>query len=199
MLPRVLPSASSSHILFWGCIVFHPGCPPCSGRCICTMASLAVMYSGSASVLVHTAHRPVGGGVSAAAFPEWGLQGPCVHACTVVRPSQAHLPGGTPAAQDTGPDHPLVPPLPWQIPKRLYKALSLLKKEFELSKLQQRLGREVSGRDTQRVQTENGQSWAAGSSGPYQPGRFSGRFLSLYVREKFPIIPSLGKAVGLAW
>uniref|UniRef100_A0A2K5QKG5 Lon protease homolog n=1 Tax=Cebus imitator TaxID=2715852 RepID=A0A2K5QKG5_CEBIM len=29
------------------------------------------------------------------------------------------------------------------IPKRLYKALSLLKKEFELSKLQQRLGREV--------------------------------------------------------
>uniref|UniRef100_G1RTP9 endopeptidase La n=1 Tax=Nomascus leucogenys TaxID=61853 RepID=G1RTP9_NOMLE len=30
-----------------------------------------------------------------------------------------------------------------QIPKRLYKALSLLKKEFELSKLQQRLGREV--------------------------------------------------------
>lgn len=32
----------------------------------------------------------------------------------------------------------------WQIPKRLYKALSLLKKEFELSKLQQRLGREVS-------------------------------------------------------
>ena len=33
----------------------------------------------------------------------------------------------------------------WQIPKRLYKALSLLKKEFELSKLQQRLGREVSG------------------------------------------------------
>lgn len=31
-----------------------------------------------------------------------------------------------------------------QIPKRLYKALSLLKKEFELSKLQQRLGREVS-------------------------------------------------------
>ena len=34
--------------------------------------------------------------------------------------------------------------LSWQIPKRLYKALSLLKKEFELSKLQQRLGREVS-------------------------------------------------------
>jgi hypothetical protein len=34
-------------------------------------------------------------------------------------------------------------PLSWQIPKRLYKALSLLKKEFELSKLQQRLGREV--------------------------------------------------------
>lgn len=33
--------------------------------------------------------------------------------------------------------------LSWQIPKRLYKALSLLKKEFELSKLQQRLGREV--------------------------------------------------------
>ncbi|XP_026311399.1 lon protease homolog, mitochondrial [Piliocolobus tephrosceles] len=32
------------------------------------------------------------------------------------------------------------------IPKRLYKALSLLKKEFELSKLQQRLGREVSPR-----------------------------------------------------
>lgn len=31
-----------------------------------------------------------------------------------------------------------------QIPKRLYKALSLLKKEYELSKLQQRLGREVS-------------------------------------------------------
>ncbi|XP_060088732.1 lon protease homolog, mitochondrial [Heteronotia binoei] len=30
-----------------------------------------------------------------------------------------------------------------QIPKRLYKALSLLKKEYELSKLQQRLGREV--------------------------------------------------------
>uniref|UniRef100_A0A3Q2YTH6 Lon protease homolog, mitochondrial n=1 Tax=Hippocampus comes TaxID=109280 RepID=A0A3Q2YTH6_HIPCM len=30
-----------------------------------------------------------------------------------------------------------------KIPKRLYKALSLLKKEFELSKLQQRLGREV--------------------------------------------------------
>uniref|UniRef100_A0AAQ6AHQ2 Lon protease homolog, mitochondrial n=1 Tax=Amphiprion ocellaris TaxID=80972 RepID=A0AAQ6AHQ2_AMPOC len=29
------------------------------------------------------------------------------------------------------------------IPKRLYKALSLLKKEYELSKLQQRLGREV--------------------------------------------------------
>ncbi|XP_040181658.1 lon protease homolog, mitochondrial [Rana temporaria] len=29
------------------------------------------------------------------------------------------------------------------IPKRLYKSLSLLKKEFELSKLQQRLGREV--------------------------------------------------------
>ncbi|XP_058393887.1 lon protease homolog, mitochondrial [Diceros bicornis minor] len=29
------------------------------------------------------------------------------------------------------------------IPRRLYKALSLLKKEFELSKLQQRLGREV--------------------------------------------------------
>ncbi|KAJ1059817.1 hypothetical protein K5549_004255 [Capra hircus] len=35
-------------------------------------------------------------------------------------------------------------PDPWSlIPKRLYKALSLLKKEFELSKLQQRLGREV--------------------------------------------------------
>lgn len=33
-----------------------------------------------------------------------------------------------------------------QILKRLYKALSLLKKEFELSKLQQRLGREVMGR-----------------------------------------------------
>lgn len=32
-----------------------------------------------------------------------------------------------------------------QIPKRLYKALSLLKKEYELSKLQQRLGREVRG------------------------------------------------------
>lgn len=32
----------------------------------------------------------------------------------------------------------------FQIPKRLYKALSLLKKEYELSKLQQRLGREVS-------------------------------------------------------
>lgn len=32
-----------------------------------------------------------------------------------------------------------------QILKRLYKALSLLKKEFELSKLQQRLGREVTG------------------------------------------------------
>lgn len=31
-----------------------------------------------------------------------------------------------------------------QIPKRLYKALSLLKKEYELSKLQQRLGREVT-------------------------------------------------------
>uniref|UniRef100_A0A8C1HL81 Lon protease homolog, mitochondrial n=1 Tax=Cyprinus carpio carpio TaxID=630221 RepID=A0A8C1HL81_CYPCA len=30
-----------------------------------------------------------------------------------------------------------------KIPKRLYKALSLLKKEYELSKLQQRLGREV--------------------------------------------------------
>eukprot|EP00061_Rhincodon_typus_P012383 g38083.t1 len=30
-----------------------------------------------------------------------------------------------------------------KIPNRLYKALSLLKKEFELSKLQQRLGREV--------------------------------------------------------
>lgn len=30
-----------------------------------------------------------------------------------------------------------------QIPKRLYKALSLLKKEYELSKLQQRLSREV--------------------------------------------------------
>lgn len=34
--------------------------------------------------------------------------------------------------------------LSFQIPKRLYKALSLLKKEYELSKLQQRLGREVS-------------------------------------------------------
>lgn len=34
-----------------------------------------------------------------------------------------------------------------QIPKRLYKALSLLKKEFELSKLQQRLGREVRWRE----------------------------------------------------
>lgn len=33
--------------------------------------------------------------------------------------------------------------LVWQIPKRLYKALSLLKKEYELSKLQQRLGKEV--------------------------------------------------------
>lgn len=42
--------------------------------------------------------------------------------------------------------HPLTSSLSWQIPKRLYKALSLLKKEFELSKLQQRLGREVSGR-----------------------------------------------------
>lgn len=37
-------------------------------------------------------------------------------------------------------------PLLFQILKRLYKALSLLKKEFELSKLQQRLGREVMGR-----------------------------------------------------
>lgn len=41
----------------------------------------------------------------------------------------------------------LTPPVPGclQILKRLYKALSLLKKEFELSKLQQRLGREVKG------------------------------------------------------
>lgn len=41
-------------------------------------------------------------------------------------------------------DRLLTSSLSWQIPKRLYKALSLLKKEFELSKLQQRLGREVS-------------------------------------------------------
>ena len=32
---------------------------------------------------------------------------------------------------------------PLQIPKRLMLALSLLKKEYELSKLQQRIGREV--------------------------------------------------------
>lgn len=43
------------------------------------------------------------------------------------------------------PDNPAVPCCS-QILKRLYKALSLLKKEFELSKLQQRLGREVTGR-----------------------------------------------------
>lgn len=42
------------------------------------------------------------------------------------------------------PDNPV--PCCLQILKRLYKALSLLKKEFELSKLQQRLGREVMGR-----------------------------------------------------
>lgn len=38
-----------------------------------------------------------------------------------------------------------------QIPKRLYKALSLLKKEYELSKLQQRLGREVRHQTSTRV------------------------------------------------
>ena len=32
----------------------------------------------------------------------------------------------------------------FQIPKRLMLALSLLKKEFELSKLQQKIGREVN-------------------------------------------------------
>ncbi|KAG8126776.1 hypothetical protein E2320_021866 [Naja naja] len=37
------------------------------------------------------------------------------------------------------------------IPKRLYKALSLLKKEYELSKLQQRLGREIVAKVEEKI------------------------------------------------
>lgn len=51
-------------------------------------------------------------------------------------------------------------PLSWQIPKRLYKALSLLKKEFELSKLQQRLGREVRPSWSPTMQGDRG--WELG-------------------------------------
>lgn len=60
--------------------------------------------------------------------PSWGSLGCLSRTTSATAPRQPHC------------------PLLFQILKRLYKALSLLKKEFELSKLQQRLGREVMGR-----------------------------------------------------
>lgn len=80
----------------------------------------------------------------------WGEAGPG-HLPVSSAPSSSPQSARSPHGWSPTSDHPLTPALSRQIPKRLYKALSLLKKEFELSKLQQRLGREVS--------------WAAGPRG----------------------------------
>lgn len=100
------------------------------------------MSSTSASVLVHTA------------ADLWSVAGALGLLGQSMRPSRIWGGVACPPALVRAPfplplhtdGHPLTSSLSWQIPKRLYKALSLLKKEFELSKLQQRLGREVSGR-----------------------------------------------------
>lgn len=73
----------------------------------------------------------------------WGEAGPG-HLPVSSAPSSSPQSARSPHGWSPTSDHPLTPALSRQIPKRLYKALSLLKKEFELSKLQQRLGREVS-------------------------------------------------------
>lgn len=122
----------------------------CSG--CCQSFALVNMNDACTEILVHTACTP-GGVYLWEVFPElgllgqgaslWGKAGPGhlpVFASPSSSPQSAHSPHGWSPTSD----HPLTPALSWQIPKRLYKALSLLKKEFELSKLQQRLGREVS-------------------------------------------------------
>lgn len=83
----------------------------------------------------------------------WGRGHACLCAgCSMARSSRQHLSGCAfspnlgPTRTDADFCSSFLSSLSRQIPKRLYKALSLLKKEFELSKLQQRLGREVSPR-----------------------------------------------------
>lgn len=120
-----------------------------AGLGCCQSFALVNLNTTCTEILVHTARTP-GGVYLWEVFPELGLLGQGASLRGRAGPGHLQLPPAaaqsahSPHGWSPTSSHPLTPALSWQIPKRLYKALSLLKKEFELSKLQQRLGREVS-------------------------------------------------------